>query len=117
MGDRFGSSKSRQTTEPRSSYYGLKQDDSINLAAASNMITTAPTTTTSATTSNTICMFIDGHRIQQRFKLLTDGLMQVCRVPHAKNILEKIRFSRFLRRWEDHHVHLEQNEISSQTVC
>jgi hypothetical protein len=42
--------------------------------------------------------------------------VQVCRVPHARNIIEKIRFSRFLRRWEDHYIILANNEILSQTV-
>ncbi|CAF4560779.1 unnamed protein product [Rotaria socialis] len=60
-------------------------------------------------------MLINGRPIQQRYKLLNDGLMQVCRVPHARNIIEKIRFSRFLRRWEDHHLTLEHNEILSDT--
>jgi hypothetical protein len=61
-------------------------------------------------------MLVNGRRIQQRYKLLTDGIVQICRVPHAKNIIEKIRFSRFLRRWEEHHIYLEQSGITSETV-
>ena len=55
-------------------------------------------------------------RNQQRYKLLLEGSVQMCRVPHAKNIIEKIRFSRFLRHWEEHQISLEQNEIVSKTV-
>lgn len=54
---------------------------------------------------------------QQRYKLILDGSVQMCRVPHAKNIIEKIRFSRFLRHWEEHHITLASNEIIAQPVC
>ena len=53
---------------------------------------------------------------QQRYKLLLDGSVQMCRVPHAKNIIEKIRFSRFLRHWEEHHITLASNEIVAEMV-
>ncbi|CAF4452233.1 unnamed protein product [Rotaria sp. Silwood2] len=51
-----------------------------------------------------------------RYQLLTDGHVQIYRIPRAKNIIEKIRFSRFFHRWEDHHICLEQSEITSSTV-
>lgn len=70
----------------------------------------------SAPSSGALSMLIHGRRVQQRYELLTSGSVQVCRVPHAKNIIEKIRFSRFLRRWEDHDITLAHNEISSETV-
>ncbi|CAF5079499.1 unnamed protein product, partial [Rotaria sp. Silwood1] len=119
MGDRLGSTSNSLLLNPVdtcNAYYSLSQDDNISLAPPSNVSTTVATnSTTNPTTSSTLCMFIDGRPIQQRYKLLTDGLMQVCRVPHARNIIEKIRFSRFLRRWEDHHLTLEHNDISSNT--
>lgn len=52
----------------------------------------------------------------QRYKLILQGSIQICRVPHAKNFIEKIRFSRFLRRWEEHSIQLENGEILSKTV-
>ncbi|CAF3664940.1 unnamed protein product [Rotaria sp. Silwood1] len=119
MGDRLGSTSNSLLLNPVdtcNAYYSLSQDDNISLAPPSNVSTTVATnSTTNPTTSSTLCMFIDGRPIQQRYKLLTDGIMQVCRVPHARNIIEKIRFSRFLRRWEDHHLTLEHNDISSNT--
>ncbi|CAF0881593.1 unnamed protein product [Adineta ricciae] len=79
----------------------------------SAMAMTIPTTKT--TTNSALCVLVNGRRIQQRYELLTAGPVQVCRVPHAKNIIEKIRFSRFLRRWEDHDISLAHNEILSKT--
>ena len=107
------SSLSLNAVDARGAYYSLNQHDNVSFTSPSN----AAAATANSTTANTICMLVNGRRVQQRYKLLLDGLVQVCRVPHAKNIIEKIRFSRFLRRCEEHHIHLEQNEILSATVC
>lgn len=107
------SSLSLSAGDRRGRYYSLGHNDSINLTSSSNCATACA----SGNTANTLGMLVNGRRIQQRYKLLTDGVVQICRVPHAKNIIEKIRFSRFLRRWEDHHIYLEQSEITSTTVC
>ncbi|CAF3906067.1 unnamed protein product [Rotaria sp. Silwood2] len=104
------SSVSLSSGDRRGRYYSLGHNDNISLASPSNNCAAA---TASATTANTLCMLVNNRRIQQRYKLLTDGVVQVCRVPHAKNIIEKIRFSRFLRRWEDHHINLGHSEITS----
>jgi hypothetical protein len=116
MEDRLGSASSSLSLngiDIRDNYYALPQNDTTSLTSPSNIAAAAviPTTT------NTLGMLVNGHRVHQRYKLLTDGLVQVCRVPHAKNIIEKIRFSRFLRRWEDHYINLVHNEILSETVC
>ncbi len=107
------SSLSLNAVDIRGTCYSLNQHDNLVRASSSNAATAAA----NSTATNALCMLVNGHRVQQRYKLLTDGLVQVCRVPHAKNIIEKIRFSRFLRRWEDHHIHLVHNEILSKTVC
>jgi len=52
----------------------------------------------------------------QRYKVLADADVQVCRVPRGKNIVDKIRFSRCFRRWQADHITLEQSEIISATV-
>lgn len=96
-----------RTSDTRARYYSLGHHDMIRLSSSGTR-----GTSTSAVTSNST----NARRNQQRYKLLTEGQIQVCRVPHAKNILEKIRFSRFLRRWEDHYLHLDQCEITSTTV-
>ena len=95
----MSSSLSLNTVDIRGNYYSLPKNDNLSLKFPPNLTP-----------------IINGGRIQQRHKLLTDGLVQICRVPHAKNIIEKIRFSRFLRRWEDHSINLTQNEISSEIV-
>ncbi|CAF3989679.1 unnamed protein product [Rotaria magnacalcarata] len=104
------SSLSLSSRDNRGHYYSLGHSDNISLGSPSNNCATA---CASGTTVNTLSILVNGRHIQQRYKLLTDGIVQVCRVPHAKNIIEKIRFSRFLRRWEDHHINLEHNEITS----
>jgi hypothetical protein len=113
---------SLNAVDTRGAYYSLNQNDNRNLASSSlssNAATAAAASVAanSTTTTNALCMLVNGRRVQQRYKLLTDGLVQVCRVPHARNIIEKIRFSRFLRRWEDHYINLGHNEIFSKTVC
>ncbi len=106
------SSLSLSTGEHRGRYYSLGHDDiSLVLPRTSRAGANSP-----SPTASTLALLVADRRIQQRYKLLTDGVVQVCRVPHAKNIIEKIRFSRFLRRWEDHHINLEPSEITSQTV-
>ncbi len=106
------SSLSLNAVDIRGTCYSLNQHDNLARSSSSNAATAAA----NSTATNTLCMLVNGHRVQQRYKLLTDGLVQVCRVPHAKNIIEKIRFSRFLRRWEDHYINLGHNEIFSKTV-
>jgi len=107
------SSLSLPTGDRRSRYYLLDRNDSLGAVLPRNNCTEA---TVGPTTHSTLSLLVNDRRIQQRYKLLTDGIVQVCRVPHAKNIIEKIRFSRFLRRWEDHHIYLEQSELTSKTV-
>jgi len=116
MEDRLGSvssSLSLNAVDIRDTYYPLHQNDNLNFTSSSKGANAAAA---NSTTTNALCMLVNGRRVQQRYKLLTDGLVQVCRVPHARNIIEKIRFSRFLRRWEDHYIILANNEILSQTV-
>jgi hypothetical protein len=104
---------SLNAVDTRGIYYSRNQHDNQSPKSPSNVAAGS----TNSTTTNGICMLVNGRRVQQRYKLLTDGTIQVCRVPHAKNIIEKIRFSRFLRRWEEHHINLRPNEILSDTVC
>ncbi|CAL8096913.1 unnamed protein product [Orchesella dallaii] len=51
----------------------------------------------------------------QKFKLLSDGDVQVCRVKHGKNLVDKVIGSKLLRRWETHHLYLNDACISSKT--
>ena len=56
------------------------------------------------------------NRHQQRYKLITDGVIRISRMPCQRNFIQRIRFSHFFRHWEDHHIHLEHNEIRSDNV-
>lgn len=53
---------------------------------------------------------------QQRFKLIHEGDIQVCRLNHTRTIVSKIMNSKYLRRWESHHIILDENEIQSSMV-
>lgn len=53
----------------------------------------------------------------QKYKLMNEGDVQVCKVKHGKNFVDKmISSTRLLRRWETHHLYLEDNSITSKTV-
>jgi hypothetical protein len=51
-----------------------------------------------------------------RFKTLLEGDIQVCYLNHTRTVVSKILSSKFLRRWESHHLYLNDSCISSKTV-
>ncbi|XP_038662283.1 C-Maf-inducing protein isoform X2 [Scyliorhinus canicula] len=50
-----------------------------------------------------------------RYKLLQEGDIQVCVIKHPRTFLSKILTSKFLRRWEPHHLTLADNSLASAT--
>ncbi|XP_076639890.1 C-Maf-inducing protein [Colletes latitarsis] len=53
--------------------------------------------------------------IGPRFKPIEEGDIQVCFLNHTKTLVRKILSSKFLRRWETHHLYLNDTCISSKT--
>lgn len=53
---------------------------------------------------------------QQRYKLLAEGEVNVCKLPNTKNVISKILNSKLLRRWKSHHIILTDTELYSTTV-
>ena len=51
-----------------------------------------------------------------KYKLLTEGDIQLCRLNHTRTIVSKIMNSKYLRRWESHHIILTDSAITSETV-
>lgn len=51
-----------------------------------------------------------------RFKPLEEGDIQVCYLNHTKTFVKKVLSSKFLRRWETHHLYLNDACMSSKTV-
>lgn len=51
-----------------------------------------------------------------RYKLLHEGDIQVCALKHPRTFLSKILTSKFLRRWEPHHLSLTDASLASATV-
>ncbi|XP_075796113.1 C-Maf-inducing protein isoform X5 [Pelodiscus sinensis] len=52
-----------------------------------------------------------------RYKLLQEGDIQVCVIRHPRTFLSKILSSKFLRRWEPHHLTLADNSLVSATAA
>nr|XP_006817403.1 PREDICTED: c-Maf-inducing protein-like [Saccoglossus kowalevskii] len=50
-----------------------------------------------------------------KYKLLHEGDIQVCCLNHARTVISKILSSKFLRRWEPHHIVLADSTIYSTT--
>jgi hypothetical protein len=50
-----------------------------------------------------------------RYRLLADGDVQVCRLNYTRTVISKIMNSRYLRRWEAHHMILGNTDIYSAT--
>ncbi|XP_063053753.1 LOW QUALITY PROTEIN: C-Maf-inducing protein [Engraulis encrasicolus] len=50
-----------------------------------------------------------------RYKLLQEGDIQVCVIKHPRTFLSKILTSKFLRRWEPHHLTLTESSLVSAT--
>ncbi|CAK9813367.1 C-Maf-inducing protein [Anthophora plagiata] len=53
--------------------------------------------------------------IGPRFKPIEEGDIQVCFLNHTKTLVRKILSSKYLRRWETHHLYLNDTCISSKT--
>lgn len=51
-----------------------------------------------------------------RFKPLEEGVIQVCYLNHTRTLVRKILSSKFLRRWETHHLYLNDACLSSKTL-
>lgn len=51
-----------------------------------------------------------------RFKPLEEGDIQVCYLNHTRTLVSKILSSKFLRRWETHHLYLNDACLSSKAV-
>lgn len=51
-----------------------------------------------------------------RFKPMEEGDIQLCYLNHTRTLVSKILSSKFLRRWETHHLYLNDACMSSKTV-
>lgn len=50
-----------------------------------------------------------------KFKLIHEGDIQVCRLNHSRTLISKVLSSKFLRRWEAHHLYLGDFQLYSST--
>lgn len=54
--------------------------------------------------------------LRVKHRLLLDGDVQVCYLNHKRTVLNKVLTSKFLRKWETHHIILGDDSICSKTV-
>lgn len=54
-------------------------------------------------------------RMTPRMKLVNEGDIHVCRLNHTRTVISKLLSSKFLRRWEVHHLYLNDDTICSKT--
>ncbi len=70
--------------------------------------------------SNTNALIINNNngtkKNYQRFKLIVEGDVNVCKLPNSRNYISKILNSKLLRRWKTHRLVLTDTEIFSSTV-
>lgn len=69
-----------------------------------------------AGSSTSLCRSVPTIPSGPKFKLIHEGDIQVCRLNHTRTVINKILSSKFLRRWETHHLFLSKTQISSKTV-
>ncbi|CAF1341519.1 unnamed protein product [Rotaria sp. Silwood1] len=89
-------------------YYSTENNNSKNLASSSN----STAITASAVVAKTHSMPSNDRRVEHCHKLLIDGDVQVCRIRRARNSIEKLQL---FHRWENHHINLDQNGITTTT--
>lgn len=66
--------------------------------------------------NNCFTNLVVNKKFTQRYKLLTEGDLQVCKLQHSRNVLSKLLNSKLLRRWKAHRIILTDTEIYSTTV-
>ena len=59
-------------------------------------------------------MMINGGEL--KYKLLRESYIQVCRISHGSNVVNKLLNLKFMRRWESHNIVLGESTIFSRTV-
>ena len=88
--------------------------DSSSSSSRSNGIISTPT----PPESPAICNRTHHKSAAVKFKLLHEGDVQVCRLNHTRTIISKIMNSRYLRRWESHHLILGDSDIrTTEVLC
>ncbi len=66
--------------------------------------------------TNSAGLLRSNNGVSAKFKLIHEGDVQVCRLNHSSTLLSKILSSKFLRKWESHHVVLADYHLYSTTV-
>ena len=99
---------------------GMEDEETVTTAPAStsssSSVSDATSPTASSSSSSSSCEFSCSSQPKRFLKLLTEGDVQLCRMTHSGTVISKILSSKFLRRWETHHLYLNDAHISSKTV-
>ncbi|CAB3977186.1 Hypothetical predicted protein [Paramuricea clavata] len=70
---------------------------------------------TATKSNNSAGLLRSNNGVSAKFKLMHEGDIQVCRLNHSSTLLSKILSSKFLRKWESHHVVLAEYHLFSTT--
>ena len=102
-------------TEPLSSVEGSVDNRAVHVAGKSD-VGVAPLMGEAAAAAVSAAVANSSSVTGRRFKLLAEGDIQLCRLTHSGTVINKILSSKFLRRWETHHLFLNDACLSSKTV-
>lgn len=93
-------------------------EDSVSLGSSSESRGTASMGTPTPPSSPTFGggSFGRAHSSGPKYKLIHEGDIQLCRLNHTRTIVSKIMNSKYLRRWEAHHIELADNEMRATMV-
>jgi len=84
---------------------------SMERSTPDSLMTCSPRLCHSAGESSSVRLVGSG----PKYKLVHEGDRQVCRLNHTRTVVSKIMNSKYLRRWESHHLMLGNSEIWSTT--
>ncbi|XP_037085036.1 C-Maf-inducing protein-like [Pollicipes pollicipes] len=55
------------------------------------------------------------HACRAKVRLVLDGCVQVCRVVHGRTLISKLLNTKYLCRWESHHLYVTDDGVQSRT--
>lgn len=102
---------SKEDPGPQREILGVFCDPTAVFGASAT--TPSPATTTSKSIS---CPTISNPSNGTKLKFVREGQIQICKLNHPRTVLGKLTSSKLLRRWENHFLVLDDDEISSKTV-
>ena len=98
--------------------YEIQRKLAQNLINGNNSANLSIVNSLTSIINNNSCVNLinNARKMAQRFKLLLEGDVHVCKLQHSRNVISKILNSKLLRRWKAHRIILTDTEIYSTNV-